>query len=86
MGRNGRDAGHGGKPVIIHVTNGGEAHGVQAERNALRNPESVAEFGTIDATHVELRGVCSRCAREQAGQPEKNENPKEPGGKERSTP
>jgi len=57
-----------------------------AERNALRIPESVAEFGTIDATHVEVRGVCGRCAREQAGQPEKNENPKEPGGKERSTP
>ena len=32
MGRNGRDAGHGGKPIIIHVTNGGEAPGVQAER------------------------------------------------------
>jgi Fur family peroxide stress response transcriptional regulator len=57
-----------------------------AELNALRIPESVAEFGTIDATHVEVRGVCSRCAREQAGQPEKNKNPKEPGGKERSTP
>jgi len=57
-----------------------------AELNALRIPESVEEFGTIDATHVEVRGVCSRCAREQAGEPEKNKNPKEPSGKERSTP
>ena len=46
-----------------------------AELNALRIPESVAEFGTIDATHVEVRGVCSRCAKEQAGEPEKK-NPK----------
>lgn len=33
--------------------------------NALRIPESVAEFGSIDATHVEVRGICSRCAKAQ---------------------
>lgn len=33
------------------------------ELNALRIPESVAQFGSIDATHVEVRGVCSRCAK-----------------------
>jgi hypothetical protein len=27
MGRNGRDAGHGGQPAVIHVTNGREAIG-----------------------------------------------------------
>jgi Fur family peroxide stress response transcriptional regulator len=57
-----------------------------AEPDALRIPESVAEFGTIGATHVEVRGVCIRCASEQAGEPEKDKNPKEPGDRERSTP
>jgi Fur family peroxide stress response transcriptional regulator len=42
-----------------------------AKLNALRIPESVAEFGSIDATHVEVRGVCSRCAKDQAGESEK---------------
>jgi len=45
-----------------------------AELNALTIPERVAEFGTIDGTHVEVRGVCSRCAREQAEKPD-NEKP-----------
>lgn len=48
-----------------------------AELNALRIPQSVAEFGSIDATHVEVRGVCSRCAREQAEESD-NKNPKKP--------
>jgi Fur family peroxide stress response transcriptional regulator len=36
------------------------------ELNALRIPESVADFGSIDSTRVEVRGVCSRCAKKQA--------------------
>ena len=54
------------------------------ELNALRIPVSVAEFGSIDATYVEVRGVCSRCAKEQTEESE-NKNPREPRGKERSS-
>jgi Fur family peroxide stress response transcriptional regulator len=35
------------------------------ELNALNIPESVAEFGSIDTTRVEVRGVCARCAQEE---------------------
>lgn len=54
-----------------------------AELNALRIPESVKELGSIVGTHVEVRGVCSRCAKEQ---PEQSGGPnfKKPRGKERS--
>jgi Fur family peroxide stress response transcriptional regulator len=47
------------------------------ELNALRIPEAVRAFGSIVATHVEVRGVCSRCANEPA---EKSDikKPKEP--------
>ena len=38
-----------------------------AELNALRIPDAVKEFGRIVATHVEVRGVCARCARAEAG-------------------
>ena len=31
------------------------------ELNTLRIPDSVSEFGTVQATHVEVRGVCSTC-------------------------
>jgi len=54
-----------------------------AELNALRIPQLVAELGSIDATHVEVRGVCSRCAKEQA-KGTTNRNPKKPRGKQRS--
>ena len=50
------------------------------ELNALRIPQSVKDFGSIVATHVEVRGVCDRCAREQT-----DDNPNEPRGKDRST-
>jgi Fur family peroxide stress response transcriptional regulator len=36
------------------------------ELNKLSVPESVADFGSIDATRVEVRGVCTRCAEGQA--------------------
>jgi Fur family peroxide stress response transcriptional regulator len=32
--------------------------------NALRIPKTVKEFGRILGTHVEVRGVCGRCAKE----------------------
>jgi Fur family peroxide stress response transcriptional regulator len=38
-----------------------------AELGALRVPDPVKELGRIVATHVEVRGVCSRCARTEAG-------------------
>lgn len=55
-----------------------------AELNALRIPPSVAKLGSIDVTHVEVRGVCSRCTREQAEESEKKKT--KPSGKERSMP
>ena len=53
------------------------------ELNVLRIPASVKELGSIVGTHVEVRGVCGRCAKEQPDGAE-NKNPKEPRGKERS--
>ena len=52
------------------------------ELNSLCIPESVAEFGSIDSTRVEVRGMCSRCADEQTGNRE--QPPHEDGGMERS--
>lgn len=53
------------------------------ELNALRIPEAVNGFGSIVATHVEVRGVCDRCAKEHAEE-SGNQNPKAPRGKDRS--
>lgn len=36
-----------------------------AELNALRIPDVVKKFGSVVATHVEVRGVCDRCAKEE---------------------
>ena len=35
------------------------------ELDELRIPKSVETFGSVDATRVEVLGVCSRCAKEQ---------------------
>jgi Fur family peroxide stress response transcriptional regulator len=51
--------------------------------NALRIPQSVAALGSIDATRVEVRGVCSRCARERVEGSDKNT--RKPNGRGRST-
>jgi len=40
-----------------------------AELNALRIPDSVNRFGQVASAHVEVRGVCARCARELAAEP-----------------
>jgi len=53
--------------------------------NVLRIPESVKELGSIVGTHVEVRGVCSRCADEPAEKSDIKE-PKAPRGTERSKP
>jgi Fur family peroxide stress response transcriptional regulator len=39
------------------------------ELNALRIPDSVNRFGQVVSAHVEVRGVCARCARELAEAP-----------------
>lgn len=53
--------------------------------NALRLPRSVAAFGSIDAMHVEVRGVCSRCARGQSEKSEKHASPSGSKSTRRST-
>ena len=48
------------------------------ELNTLSIPASVADFGSVDATRVEVRGVCRRCAGEQTegtNTSERNEEP-----------
>jgi len=37
-----------------------------AELDALRIPKAVKELGSVASTHVEVRGVCGRCAKNQA--------------------
>jgi Fur family peroxide stress response transcriptional regulator len=37
------------------------------ELNALRIPGAMMGFGSVAAAHVEFRGLCKSCAREQAG-------------------
>ena len=37
-----------------------------AELNTLRIPSAVKGFGSIVATHVEVRGICESCAKEQS--------------------
>jgi Fur family peroxide stress response transcriptional regulator len=53
------------------------------ELNVIRIPESVKELGSIVGTHLEVRGVCSRCAKEHTERSKKNE-PQDPRGKEKS--
>jgi Fe2+ or Zn2+ uptake regulation protein len=53
------------------------------ELGALRIPSSVQELGSIASTHVEVRGVCSRCERAQA-KTAARQRPTRPKGKERS--
>ena len=48
-----------------------------AALNALRFPDAVKQFGSVIATHVEVRGICDRCTKKEA------ENPKQPQGQVR---
>ena len=47
------------------------------ELNALRIPDAVKEFGSVVATHVEVRGICGRCAKKEAEE-SAPKNPKKP--------
>ena len=40
------------------------------EFDLLGTPESVREFGEVIGTHVEVRGICKACVKEQSGKPE----------------
>lgn len=40
-----------------------------AEFNALRIPEAAKQFGSVVTTHVEVRGVCARCATARVRKP-----------------
>lgn len=53
-----------------------------AELNALGIPEAVKVYGSIVATHVEISGICERCARKQAGEAIAND-PQPPQGEEK---
>ncbi len=55
-----------------------------AELGALRVPASVAEFGSVEAVHVEVRGICSRCRNRRAERAEKQQE--SPQGKQRRKP
>ncbi len=52
-----------------------------AELNALRIPESVKGLGSIVGTHVEVRGICIHCAKQQDDRRKMDHRPR---GKERS--
>jgi Fur family peroxide stress response transcriptional regulator len=53
-----------------------------AELNTLRVSDAVKGFGSVVATHVEVRGICDRCAREQTEE-SVPKNPRQPRGRER---
>jgi Fur family transcriptional regulator, peroxide stress response regulator len=53
--------------------------------NALRIPPAVKGFGSVVATHVEVRGVCGSCEKKRAETSAK-QAPKQPRAKQRSKP
>ena len=53
-----------------------------SELNALPIPEAVKGFGSVAAAHVEFRGLCKSCTKEQAGE-SVTKNPKRIQGQER---
>jgi Fur family peroxide stress response transcriptional regulator len=53
------------------------------ELDVLCIPESVRKLGSIVGTHVEVRGICGRCAKNRA-EASVDSHPKLPQGKERS--
>ena len=52
--------------------------------NALRIPDAVKGFGSVVATHVEVRGICESCTKEKAERSVRG-NPKQPQGERRRT-
>jgi Fur family peroxide stress response transcriptional regulator len=55
-----------------------------AQLDALHVPKSVSELGSIVGTHVEVRGICRRCAKVRAGEARPG-TAGEPRGKERGS-
>ena len=55
-----------------------------AELDTLRVPKTVRGLGSIVTTHVEVRGVCTSCAKEQA-KDAVHRNPKKPRGEREKT-
>jgi Fur family peroxide stress response transcriptional regulator len=53
-----------------------------AELNTLCIPNAVKAFGSVVATHVEVRGICESCAKEKAEESVTND-PKRPQGQDR---
>ena len=51
-----------------------------AELNALHIPRTVRDLGSVATTHVEVRGICNRCAKANARESGPR-NPKRPLGK-----
>jgi len=52
-----------------------------AELKTLRIPDAVKGFGSVVATHVEVQGICDRCAKKESGKTARK-NPKQPQGQE----
>jgi len=51
--------------------------------NALKIPDTVNQFGRVVSAHVEVRGICDRCAKQPSGiHPKQEHDP--PRGKKRS--
>jgi Fur family peroxide stress response transcriptional regulator len=53
-----------------------------AALNALRIPDAVKDFGSVVATHVEVRGICDSCAKKEA-EKSASKNPRQPQGQAR---
>ena len=53
-----------------------------AELSTLRIPDAVKGFGSVVATHVEVRGICESCAKEKAEDSVTND-PRLPQGQDR---
>jgi Fur family peroxide stress response transcriptional regulator len=52
------------------------------ELNTLRIPDAVKRFGSVVATHVEVRGICESCAKKKAEE-SVPKTPKQPQGQKR---
>ncbi|MBN2369773.1 MAG: transcriptional repressor [Vicinamibacteria bacterium] len=51
--------------------------------DALRIPDAVKDYGSVDSAHIEVRGVCDSCARKQCEKQAETDS-KPPRGKQRS--
>ena len=58
------------------------------EFKTLNLPETAKQFGRVASFHVEVRGLCEKCAEQQAAEsvPAKREQPANPGKRKRPQP